>query len=223
MRTLLIEDDAQLGSSTKRGLEQEGFTVDWVTEGRAADAAVMSQRYDVVVLDLGLPDVDGEELLRSWRVRQNYTPVLVLTARGLILDRVRLLDLGADDYLVKPFDLLELIARLRALGRRGTGRGAETFEFGALRLSRDTREVTWKGARVELTTKEFWVLEALLRNRDRVMSRRQLEEILYGWGEAVESNAIEVHVHHLRRKLSRDLIQTVRGAGYRLNPHHGKE
>jgi DNA-binding response OmpR family regulator len=217
LRVLFVEDDAPLGASAKLGLEQDGFAVDWATDGAGADRALTSHRYDAVVLDLGLPDVEGERLLRSWRGRADRTPVIVLTARGFVLDRVRLLNLGADDYLVKPFDLLELCARIRAVVRRASGHGGSVLECGALKLYPDSQTVQWRGRPVELTSKEFWLLEALVRNRNRIMTRRQLEDALYGWGDEVESNAVEVHVHHLRRKLARELILTVRGAGYSIN------
>jgi DNA-binding response OmpR family regulator len=217
LRVLIVEDDPTLGPSTARGLELEGFAVDLRPDGASANEALIAQKYDAIVLDLGLPGISGEELLRSWRERSDHTPVLVLTARGFVLDRVRLLNLGADDYLVKPFDLLELSARLRALARRQSGKDDVMLEFGPLLLSRSEHIAVWSGTRVELTKREYRILDTLLRNRDRVLSRRQLEEALYGWGEEVESNAIEVHVHNLRRKLSRGLIETVRGAGYRLS------
>jgi len=217
LRVLIVEDDPALGPSTARGLELEGFAVDWRTDGTSANAALVAQKYDAIVLDLGLPGIPGEDLLRSWRERSDFTPVLILTARGFVLDRVRLLNLGADDYLVKPFDLLELSARLRALVRRQGGKEDVLLECGPLLLSRSEHVAVWDGTRVELTKREYRILDTLLRNRDRVLSRKQLEEALYGWGEEVESNAIEVHVHNLRRKLARGLIETVRGAGYRLN------
>ncbi len=217
MRILIVEDDPALGPATAQGLELEGFAVDVCINGGGADAALVAHKYDAIVLDLALPDTSGEELLRLWRERGEYTPVLVLTARGFVLDRVRLLNLGADDYLVKPFDLQELGARLRALGRRQGGKDDVMLECGPLLLSRSEHIAMWDGARVELTKREYRILHTLLRNRDRVLSRKQLEEALYGWGEEVESNAIEVHVHNLRRKFSRGLIETVRGAGYRLN------
>jgi DNA-binding response OmpR family regulator len=216
MRVLVAEDDALLGASVKKGLEQEGFAVDWATDGSAVDLAMRAHQYDAVTLDLGLPGISGETLLRGWRDRDDHTPVIVLTARGFVLDRVRLLDMGADDYLVKPFDLIELCARLRALIRRSGGAVGEVLECGPLQLMRHTRAVTLDGARVELTNREFWILEVLMRNKNRLMSRRQLEESLYGWGDEVESNAVEVHIHHLRRKLGHGLIQTVRGVGYQL-------
>jgi len=219
VHVLIVEDDPNLGASTRRGLELEGFAVDLCADGESANGALIAKRYDAIVLDLGLPGVSGEELLRAWRERAEYTPVLVLTARGFVLDRVRLLNLGADDYLVKPFDLLELSARLRALGRRQGGPDNLQLELGGLRLSRSDHVAVFSGARVELTKREYRILETLLRNRERVLSRKQLEESLYGLGEEIESNAIEVHVHNLRRKLSRSVIETVRGSGYRLNPH----
>jgi DNA-binding response OmpR family regulator len=216
LRVLLVEDDPVLGPATAQGLSLEGFAVDLRTDGGSASAALVTQKFAAVVLDLGLPDVSGENLLHSWRERADFTPVLVLTARGFVLDRVRLLNLGADDYLVKPFDLLELTARLRALIRRQSTRSDLLLECGPLTLSRIDQVALWRGSRVELTKREYRLLEAMLRNRDRVLSRRQLEEALYGGGEDTESNAIEVHIHNLRRKLSHDLIQTVRGVGYRI-------
>jgi len=217
LRVLIVEDDPALGPSTAHGLELEGFAVDLRPDGEGANAALIAQKYDAIVLDLGLPGISGEDLLRGWRERSDHTPVLVLTARGFVLDRVRLLNLGADDYLIKPFDLLELSARLRALARRQGGKDDMLLECGPLMLSRSEHIAMWSGTRVELTKREYRILDTLLRNRDRILSRKQLEEALYGWGEEVESNAIEVHVHNLRRKLSRGLIETVRGAGYRLN------
>ena len=216
MRILLVEDDRLLGSSTRQGLEQDGFVVDWVTEGSSAATATSVQRYDVIVLDLGLPGLSGEQLLRTWRAHRERTPVVVMTARGLVADRVSMLEAGADDYLVKPFDLLELCARIRAVTRRAADESGVAFECGDLRLFPGPRIVTWRGNRIEVTGTEFCLLETLLRNRNRVLTRRQLEEALHGWGDESQSNSIEVHVHHLRRKISRDLIQTIRGAGYCL-------
>lgn len=216
MRVLIVEDDPLLGASTAKGLELDGFAVDWRADGPEANEALIAQTYDAIVLDLNLPSTTGEQLLHQWRERGDFTPVLVLTARGFVLDRVRLLNLGADDYLVKPFDLLELCARLRALGRRQGGRNDIMLQYGPLLLSRSEHIASWNGQRVELTKREYRILETLLRNRDRVLSRSQLEESLYGFGEEIESNAIEVHIHNLRRKLAKDLIATVRGMGYRL-------
>jgi len=216
LRVLLIEDDVQLGSSTKVGLEQCGFALDWVNDAGAADHAVTTHRYDAVILDLGLPDTDGETLLRNWRARGERTSVLVLTGRGFVQDRVRVLNLGADDYLIKPFDLTELEARVRAVVRRSAGAGEQALRVGQLQLVPESQSVIWRGQSVAVTTKEFWLLEALVRNKNRVLTRRQLEDALYGWGDDVGSNSVEVHIHHLRRKISRDLILTVRGAGYGL-------
>ena len=216
LRLLLIEDDVLLGSSTKVGLEQDGFAVDWVSDAESADRAVTTHRYDAAILDLGLPGTDGETLLRQWRARGERTGVVVLTGRGYVLDRVRLLNLGADDYLVKPFDLVELDARVRAVVRRSAGANDTALQVGQLQLIPESQTVLWRGQPVVVTSKEFWLLEALVRNKNRVLTRRQLEDALYGWGDEVESNAVEVHIHHLRRKISRDLILTVRGAGYGL-------
>ena len=217
MRVLLAEDDALLGGSVQRGLAQEGFTVDWVTDGGAAELAVLTHEYEAIALDLNLPAQSGETLLHRWRAQENPTPVVVLTARSFVNDRIRLLNMGADDYLVKPFDLLELCARLRAVGRRSQRETHGTLQCGEVRLFRDSRTVTRADQPVELSRREFCVLEALLRSRNRVMSRDQLEQCLYGWGEEVESNAVDVHVHFLRRKLGRSFIETVRGVGYRIN------
>jgi two-component system, OmpR family, response regulator len=217
MRVLLAEDDPLLGGSVQRGLTQEGFVVDWVTDGGAADVAVLTHEYDAIALDLNLPQQSGETLLHRWRTRENPTPVVVLTARGFVNDRIKLLNMGADDYLVKPFDLLELCARLRAVGRRAQRDSSGTLECGEVRLVSDTHTVTRAGEPVELSRREFRVLEALLRNRNRVLTRDQLEQTLYGWGEEVESNAVDVHIHHLRRKLGRSFIETIRGVGYRLS------
>jgi DNA-binding response OmpR family regulator len=215
VRILLVEDDSMLGESVRAGLEQDGFAVDWVTDGATADSVVRSHEYDAVVLDLGLPGIDGESLLR-WRERATRTPVVVLTAKDFVLDRVRLLTLGADDFMVKPFDLLELCARIRAVVRRTAGHSSAALEFGPLKLFVESHVVVWHGRKVEVSNKEFWLLEALIRNRSRVLTRRQLEDALYGWGNEVESNAIVVHVHNLRNKLSADLIRTMRGLGYAL-------
>jgi DNA-binding response OmpR family regulator len=216
VRILLAEDDPMLGESIKVGLEQDGFTVDWVLDGATADSVIQSHHYDVVVLDLNLPGVEGETLLRGWRERDDRTPIVVLTAKDFVLDRVRLLTLGADDYMVKPFDLLELCARIRAVVRRTAGHSGAALEVGPLKLFVESHVVVWQGRRVEVTNKEFWLLEALVRNRSRILTQRQLEDALYGWGSEVESNAIAVHVHNLRHKLSVKLIKTVRGLGYTL-------
>lgn len=216
MRILLVEDDPMIGDSLRKGLRGEGFAVDWVQDGRSAELALDTTEYALVLLDLGLPKKDGLVVLQGWRRRGLTVPVLILTARDAVPDRVKGLDSGADDYLVKPFDLTELLARMRALLRRQAGRAQDIIMVGSLRLNPATREVEYQGQPVSLSTREFAVLRALLERPGAVLSREQLEERLYGWGEEVESNAIEVHIHNLRRKLSPHLIRTVRGVGYRL-------
>ncbi|HAO31478.1 MAG TPA: response regulator transcription factor [Candidatus Competibacter sp.] len=216
MRVLLVEDDPMIGDSLRKGLRLEGFTVDWVEDGRAAELALETTDYALVLLDLGLPKKDGLSVLRGWRQREVTVPVLVLTARDAVPERVEGLDSGADDYLVKPFDLSELLARMRALARRRAGRAHDRIEWGALRLDLLSRAVDYRGRPVALSGREFTLLRALAEAPGAVLSREQLEERLYGWGEEVESNAIEVHVHNLRRKLNPQLIRTLRGVGYRL-------
>jgi DNA-binding response OmpR family regulator len=216
MRLLVAEDDALLGQAVKTGLEQDGFTVDWASDGATADHLARAHHYDAVVLDLGLAGIGGETLLRGWRERQDRTPVVVMTARDAVQERVRLLTLGADDYMIKPIDLNELCARIRAVVRRAERHGGSMIEFGPLKLFVESQAVAWHGRQVDVSNKEFRLLEALVRNRGRVLTRRQLEGTLYGFTDEVESNAIEVHVHHLRRKLTGKLIHTVRGVGYTL-------
>lgn len=216
MRILLAEDDAMLGDGLRAGLRQLGFQVDWVRDGIAAERELAGGDYTAAVLDLGLPLKDGIEVLRSLRARKNTTPILVLTARDAVPDRIVGLDCGADDYVVKPVDLHELGARLRSLVRRAHGQVQDSLRCGALLIEPAARRVSLDGADVPLSTREFDLLHALMLNAGRVMSREQLEQQLYSWGYEVESNAIEVHIHHLRRKLSADLIQTVRGVGYTL-------
>ena len=216
MRILLVEDDRLLGDGIRAGLMQAGFAVDWAQDGRAAELALAGGAYDAVVLDLGLPRLSGMEVLARARAARNAVPVLILTARDTVPDRIAGLDAGADDYLVKPFDLGELQARLRALIRRGKSQAEPQLEHGPLRLDPAARVVSWEGRPVELSAREFAVLHALLLNAGRVLSKAQLEEKLYGWGEEIESNAVEVFVHHLRRKLSPGLIRTVRGVGYMI-------
>jgi two-component system response regulator QseB len=214
MRLLLVEDDAMLGESVRRGLQQQGHAVDWVRDGEAADLAMASEPYDVVLLDLGLPRRGGLDVLRSARRRGDRTPVLILTAQDAVADRVGGLDAGADDYLGKPFDLDELSARLRALHRRSGGRATPVLESGRLVLDPAAHEVLLEGVPVSLSPREFSLLQLLLEHPGRPVSRARLEESLYGWGEEVESNAIEVHVHALRRKLGAESIKTLRGVGY---------
>ncbi len=214
MRVLLVEDDALLGDGLHAGLRQAAFDVDWVRDGVAAQLAIETSPYAAVVLDLGLPRLDGAELLRRLRAAGNKVPVLVLTARDAIADRVRGLDGGADDYVVKPVDLLELAARLRALVRRAKGEAEPTLRAGELRLDPAARRVEFRGRPIELQTREFDLLHELMLNAGRVLSREQIEQRLYPWGSEIESNAVEVHIHHLRRKLAPELIRTVRGVGY---------
>ncbi len=216
MRVLLVEDDPMIGDSLRKGLRMEGFTVDWVQDGRSAELAVETTHYALVLLDLGLPKKDGLSVLRGWRERGSTVPVLILTARDAVPDRVAGLDGGADDYLVKPFDLTELLARMRALLRRQAGRARDLIEVGALRVDPVAHAIDYRGQPVQLSAREFALLHALAESPGVVLSREQLEDRLYGWGEEVESNAVEVHVHNLRRKLSAQLIRTVRGVGYRL-------
>ncbi|MBX3676856.1 MAG: response regulator [Rhodocyclaceae bacterium] len=216
MRILLVEDDRLLGDGIRAGLMQAGFAVDWAQDGREGELALAGEPYDAVVLDLGLPKLSGMEVLKGLRAARNAVPVLILTARDAVPDRIAGLDAGADDYLVKPFDLGELQARLRALLRRGKSEGDPLLRHGALTLDPAARSVSWSGQPVELSAREFAVLQVLLLNAGRVLSKAQLEEKLYGWGEEIESNAVEVFVHHLRRKLSPELIRTVRGVGYMI-------
>jgi DNA-binding response OmpR family regulator len=216
MRILLAEDDAILGDGLRAGLRQLGFSVDWVRDGVAAERELSGAEYAAAVLDLGLPLKDGLDVLQSLRAKKINTPILVLTARDAVPDRIRGLDLGADDYVVKPVDLHELGARLRSLVRRSHGQLQDALSCGDLVLDPSARQVTLKGESVPLSTREFDLLHVLMLSAGRVLSREQLEQQLYSWGYEVESNAIEVHIHHLRRKLNADVIQTVRGVGYTL-------
>ena len=216
MRILLAEDDGLLGDGLRAGLRQLGFQVDWVRDGEAAERELRAQPYEAAVLDLGLPRKDGLDVLAAIRRAGIKTPVLVLTARDAVPDRIRGLDLGADDYVVKPVDLHELAARLRALVRRAHGQPQECLIAQDIVLDPASRSVRKAGEPVTLSTREFDLLQAFMLGADRVLSREQLEQQLYSWGQEVESNAIEVHVHNLRRKLGPALIHTVRGVGYML-------
>jgi two-component system OmpR family response regulator/two-component system response regulator QseB len=214
MRLLLVEDDRMIGENLRSALRQCGFAVDWVRDGRAADDTLSTERFDLVLLDLGLPQRDGMDVLRAMRARGDRTPVIVLTARDALASRVLGLDAGADDYVVKPFELDELLARMRAVVRRQTGRAEPVIEVGGVTLDPATREVTHDGVPLALSAREYAVLEALMMRPGAILSRAQLEDRLYGWGEELESNAISVYVHQLRRKLGDGFIHTVRGVGY---------
>jgi two-component system OmpR family response regulator/two-component system response regulator QseB len=216
MRILLAEDDTLLGDGLRAGLRQSGFQVDWVRDGAAAERELRAQPYAAAVLDLGLPLMDGLDVLASIRRAGVTLPVLVLTARDTVPDRIRGLDRGADDYVVKPVDLDELAARLRALVRRAHGLPQDMLQAQGVTLDVAGRSVSRDGQAVLLSTREFDLLQALMLSAGRVLSREQLEQQLYAWGQEVESNAVEVHVHHLRKKLGTELIQTVRGVGYLL-------
>ena len=214
MRLLVVEDDVLLGDALQAGLKQSGYAVDWLRDGDSADQALSTEPYAAVVLDLGLPRLAGLEVLRRLRRRGATLPVLILTARDAVDDRIQGLDGGADDYLVKPFDMGELAARLRALIRRASGQPEACLKIAEVELDAAAHRVSYQGQVVELSTREFALLQALMLNAGRVLSRAQLEEQLYAWGEEIESNAVEVHIHHLRRKLYPGLIETVRGVGY---------
>ena len=218
MRVLLAEDDPMIGAAVERGLRQDGFVVDWVRDGAAAETALAEGVHDLLLLDLGLPRRAGLDVLTAMRRRNDLRPVLILTARDGVSDRVAGLDAGADDYLVKPFDLDELAARIRALGRRQSGRAAPLLTHGDLTLDPATREVTRAGEAVSLSPREFALLEAFMTRPTSVLSRAQLEARLYGWDEPVDSNAVEVHLHALRRKLGAEAIRNVRGVGWSLAP-----
>jgi DNA-binding response OmpR family regulator len=214
MRILLVEDDRMIGESVRSALRQEGYAVDWVRDGKAADATLATERFELVLLDLGLPGKDGIDVLRAHRARKDATPVIVITARDATQDRIRGLDAGADDYVVKPFDIDELGARIRAAMRRSTGRAEPEIEIAGVRVNPGTKQVTRNGSPVTLSAREFAVVEALLLRPGAILSRAQIEDRLYGWGEEIESNAVEVYVHGIRKKLGARFIQTVRGVGY---------
>ncbi|MDG1583226.1 response regulator [Pseudomonas sp. GOM6] len=214
MRLLLVEDDKALGEGLRLGLRQEGYTVDWLQDGASAVHALLSEEFDLLVLDLGLPRLDGIQVLRQLRGSGSALPVLILTARDATEDRIAGLDAGADDYLVKPFDLDELKARLRALLRRSAGRAQVLIEHAGICLDPASQQVSYLGKPVPMTPKEYLLLHELLSQPGKVLTRERLAQSLYGWDEEAESNTLEVHIHHLRKKLFSSLIRTVRGVGY---------
>ncbi|MDH3210357.1 MAG: winged helix-turn-helix domain-containing protein [Burkholderiaceae bacterium] len=214
MRLLLVEDDPMIGKAVQQGLTRAGFSVDWVTDGRAAELSIANDVYQAVILDLGLPRQDGLSVLSAARARHNPVPVLIATARDAVADRVGGLNAGADDYLIKPYDLEELIARVRALIRRRAGGATSLLECGDLRVDPIARTAELDGQPLELSAREFSLLEMLMQRPGAVLSREALEDSVYGWSSEVGSNAIEVHLHHLRKKLGADRIKNVRGVGY---------
>lgn len=214
MRILLVEDDELLGSGIARHLELDGHAVDWIKNGSEVDAYLQAQPYSVVILDLGLPGKPGLEVLQAMRREHNPTPVLILTARDTSADKVQGLDSGADDYLVKPFDIDELNARLRALARRHAGRAEAVIRHGDITLDPAAHTVQRGGRHIELSPREFTILQRLLEHPGRVVSRAALEECLYSWDQEVDSNTVQVHIHHIRKKLGAEVIRTVRGVGY---------
>lgn len=216
MRILLVEDDPLLASGLLEALQRAGYTVEHVGDGRAAVSALAHNDFALMVLDLGLPALDGTEVLKSLRAAGKSLPVLILSARDATRDRILGLDLGADDYLVKPFELDELLARLRVLLRRSHGRQVNQISLGELTLTPESLSASWHGEPVALQRLEFLLLLQLAENPQRVFNRAQLEESLYGWGEGIESNSIDVHVHHLRKKIASNVIKTIRGVGYRI-------
>lgn len=216
MRILLVEDDRMIGSAAQRGLSLDGYSVDWVETAADADVALDTTPYGAVLLDLGLPDKSGLAVLSRLRRRGNQATVIILTARDAVSDRIAGLDSGADDYLVKPFDLDELSARLRAVQRRRQGRAEPLLVQGDLELNPASHSCLWKGSNIQLSSREFSLLLTLAEQPSKVFSRAQLEDALYNWDGDIESNAVEVHIHNLRKKLSTDLIRTIRGVGYTL-------
>jgi len=220
VHVLVVEDDELLGDALQAGLRERGFVVDWVRDGIAADTALRGGEFGAVVLDLGLPRRDGLGVLRALRARASHIPVLILTARDAVEDRVTGLDSGADDYVVKPVAIAELAARLRALIRRAHGHGSEALTVGSLTLDPQARRVSFRGSDVDLNAREFDLLHELMLNAGRVLTREQIESRLYDCTQGLESNAIEVFVHHLRRKLAPEVIRTIRGVGYLLPREH---
>lgn len=218
MRVLLVEDDELLGDGIRTGLKHYGHTVDWVKDGKSANEVLSTnyENFDIIVLDLGLPKLSGLDVLRKLRERNSSTPVIILTARETIDDRVKGLDAGADDYLTKPFELDELCARMRALQRRSKSRAKPTITYGDIALDPASHIVSLAGEVVMISRREFALLQKLLENTGRVISREQLNQTLYGWGENIDSNALEVHIHNLRKRFGNKLIRTIRGVGYMI-------
>jgi two-component system OmpR family response regulator/two-component system response regulator QseB len=216
MRILLVEDDALLGDGIKKSLNILGFTVDWMQDSKLGENALTGEEYAAVVLDIGLPHMDGLTLLQSLRAKGVVIPVLILTASDTITNKLRGFNLGADDYVIKPIAMEELAARLRALIRRSAGRASPRIQIGAVEIDPDTRQVWLDSKMVDLSVKEFAILEMLVLNADRVLTRAQLDQSIYGWGDSADSNTIEVFIHHLRKKLGSKFIQTLRGIGYTI-------
>lgn len=216
MRILLVEDDELLGDGVRVGLLQYGYTVDWVKDGQAALQAVLSENFELVILDIGLPKRSGLEVLKAIRSKNLATPVIILTARETVEDRVRGLDAGADDYMTKPFDLEELCARIRAMQRRSVARAEPIISYGAITLDPASHSVFKDGELMNVSRREYALLHKLLENAGRVISREQLTQTLYGWGDDVDSNALEVHIHNLRKKFGSNFIRTIRGVGYMI-------
>ncbi len=217
MRILLVEDDEMFGEATKAGLEQAAYAVDWVTDIETARSALLSYEYDIILLDIGLPDGEGTIILKELRARRNGVPVLIMTARDALNDKVIGLDMGADDYLVKPFDLDELYARIRALSRRkNRTSAAPDIMSGELRLDPSSLKAWHKGVLIDLGPKEFRILQHLVEKAGKIVQKEKLEELLYSWDHEIESNAIEVHMHRIRKKLGKEIIKTIRGVGYMI-------
>lgn len=216
MRTLIVEDDPMIGRAVMAGLKNAGYATDWVRDGADGETALSAGPYDIALLDLALPRRDGLEILKSLRRAKSELPVVIITASDGVSNRITGLDSGADDYLIKPFDLDELLARMRAVIRRRTGRSSPEIVYGRLTIDPGKRTCVYGGVPVQLSAREFAVLEVLMNEPGTVVSRSRLEDAVYGWGEEIESNSVEVHLHHLRRKLEPELIRNVRGVGYRI-------
>lgn len=223
MRVLLVEDDELLGDGVRMGLAQYGYVVDWIKDGQAALQAILSEHFECIVLDLGLPKRSGLEILKTMRGRNINTPVVILTARDGIDERVKGLDAGGDDYLVKPFDLEELCARIRALQRRSTSRAEPRISYGDIMIDPASHIAYHKGEPLPLSRREYALLQKLLENAGRVISREQLNQTIYSWEDEIDSNALEVHIHNLRKKLGYPLVRTIRGVGYMVERVEGAE